>query len=296
MTDPNSHSAGRRGALRAMCACTGAAVAAPFMGANALRGIAAGAVGIGGLTAASAASAAPGTKTTNLTGEQALARLKRGNDLFLANKLPPQPTNKERRLAIAQTQTPFAVLVSCSDSRVPPEALFGQGLGDMFIVRVAGNTVSQEGLGSIEYAVAELGVPLVVVMGHERCGAVAAALSVVKDGTTFPGAINDMVQPILTAALATRNTPGDWLDNAVRRNVVNVVEKLKISGKLIEEPLESGKLLIVGARYDLDDGKVDFFHRRTTQPSAHDEHPARDVSRRRLFRDSRNHVSVSARP
>lgn len=258
----HSHSLGRRGALRAMCACTGAAAAAPLLGgANALRALAAGVVGMGGVAAAFDAHGATGEKRTHLTPQQALARLQAGNDAFLADRLPPQPTNRQRRLAIARTQTPFAVLVSCSDSRVPPEALFGQGLGDMFIVRVAGNSVSQEGLGSIEYAIAELGVPLVVVMGHERCGAVAAAVSVVKDGTSFPGAIGNMVQPILTAALATRDMPGDWLDNAVRRNVVNVVEKLKISGKLIEDPLESGKLLIVGARYDLDDGKVDFFHR-----------------------------------
>ncbi len=92
---------------------------------------------------------------------------------------------------------------------MPPEALFGRGLGDLFIVRVAGNTVSREGQGSIEYAVAELGVPLVVVMGHERCGAEAAALSVVKDHTDFPGAIGEMVQPILPAAISTRDDPGD---------------------------------------------------------------------------------------
>lgn len=262
MTDSHDHSPSRRGALRAMCACTGAAAAAPlFGGVTALRGLAAGVIGMGGLAAASNAQAAVDTKRTNLTPEQALARLVKGNDDFLADRSPPPPTNRKRRLAIAKTQTPFAVLVSCSDSRVPPEALFGQGLGDMFIVRVAGNSVSQEGLGSIEYAIAELGVPLIVVMGHERCGAVAAALSVVKDGTNFPGAIGNMVQPILTAARATRDMPGDWLDNAVRRNVVNVVEKLKISGKLIADPLASGKLIIVGARYDLDDGKVDFFHR-----------------------------------
>lgn len=262
MTDTHRNSSGRRDALRALCACTGAAAAAPFLGgASALRGLAAGALGVVGIAAASDARAAVGGKSANLTPQQALARLTGGNDAFLADRLPPQPTNRQRRLAIARTQTPFAVLVSCSDSRVPPEALFGQGLGQLFIVRVAGNSVSQEGLGSIEYAIAELGVPLVVVMGHERCGAVAAAVSVVKDGTGFPGAIGDMVQPILTAALSTRNMPGDWLDNAVRRNVVNVVEKLKISGKLIEDPLASGKLMIVGARYDLDDGKVDFFHR-----------------------------------
>ena len=262
MTDLHRHSPGRRNALRALCACTGAAAAAPlFGGALALRGLAAGALGMGSIAAASDARGAVDAKHSGLTPQQALARLKGGNDAFLTDRLPPQPTNRQRRLAIAKTQTPFAVLVSCSDSRVPPEALFGQGLGQLFIIRVAGNSVSQEGLGSIEYAIAELGVPLVVVMGHERCGAVAAALSVVQDGINFPGAIGDMVQPILTAALATRGMPGDWLDNAVRRNVVNVVEKLKISGKLIEEPLELGKLMIVGARYDLDDGRVDFFHR-----------------------------------
>ena len=187
--------------------------------------------------------------------------LEEGNRRFLAGKLPPTTNNAKRRLEIAKTQTPFAILVSCSDSRVPPGALFGRGLGDLFIIRVAGNTISQEGLGSIEYAVAQLGVPLVLILGHERCGAVAAALSVVRDATIFPGAIGDMVQPILTAAIATRDEQGDWLDNAVRRNVVHVAEKLKISGKLIEDPLEAGKLRIVGARYDLDDGSVDFFHR-----------------------------------
>ena len=261
MSDKNTPSLSRRRALGAMCACTGVAAAAPLLGASAVRGFAVGAFAASGLAVSAAAVAAPGAKKLVITPDQALARLTKGNDAFLADALPAQPTNHLRRLAIAKTQTPFAVLVSCSDSRVPPEALFGQGLGDLFIVRVAGNSVSQEGLGSIEYAIAELGVPLVVVMGHERCGAVGAALAVVKDGTTFPGAIGNMVQPILTAAITTRYAPGDWLDNAVRQNVVNVVEKLKISGKLIQDPLAAGTLKIVGARYDLDDGKVDFFHR-----------------------------------
>lgn len=250
----------RRRALQALCACTSAAAAAPLLGGAAARGLALGAFGATGIAMSGPAAAAAGARSA-LTPQQALDKLMEGNRLFLADKLPPLPRNRARRLEIAKTQTPFAVLVSCSDSRVPPEALFGQGLGDLFIIRVAGNTVSQEGLGSIEYAIAELGVPLVVVMGHERCGAVAAAVSVVKDGTIFPGAIGDMVQPILPAAITARNEKGDWLDNAVRRNVANVVDKLKISGKLIEDPLEAGKLMIVGARYDLDDGKVDFFHR-----------------------------------
>lgn len=254
-------SSSRRHALRAMCACGGAAVAAPLLGAAAVRSLALGALGASGIALSADAGAAPAAARTTLTPEQALARLVSGNDAFLADELPPLSRNRQRRLEIAKTQTPFAVLVSCSDSRVPPEVLFGQGLGDLFIVRVAGNTVSPEGLGSIEYAIAELGVPLVVVMGHERCGAVAAAVSVVRDGTGFPGAIGNMVQPILPAAIAARADKGDWVDNAVRRNVVNVVEKLKVSGKLVADPLESGRLLIVGARYDLDDGKVDFFHR-----------------------------------
>ncbi len=130
---------------------------------------------------------------TTLTPDQAPDALKQGNRLFLADRLPAESNRRDRRLEIAKSQALFAVLVSCSDSRVPPEALFGRGLGDLFIIRVAGNSISQEGLGSIEYAVAELGVPLVVVLGHERCGAVGAALSVVKNHTIFPGAIGDMV-------------------------------------------------------------------------------------------------------
>lgn len=238
----------RRQALGSLCGCGGAAMAARLGAGAMLAG------------AGSAVAAAPAATGKARTAAEALELLKEGNRLFLKGELPPRIDSAQRRLEIAKSQSPFAVLVSCSDSRVPPEALFGRGLGDLFIVRVAGNTVSSEGQGSIEYAVAELGVPLVVVMGHERCGAVAAALSVVKDHTDFPGSIGEMVQPILPAAIATRDDPGDWLDNAIRRNVVNVVERLKVSGKLLQEPLASGALEIVGSRYDLDDGRVSFFH------------------------------------
>lgn len=253
MQSESMQSPARRRALGTLCACGSSAMAAPWLGgaARAVLG--------GSLVAGASAHAA--TPTATVTADQALEILIEGNRMFVAGELPPADNSAERRLAIAKSQAPFAVLLSCSDSRVPPEALFGRGLGDLFIVRVAGNTVSPEGLGSIEYAVAELGVPLVVVLGHERCGAVAAAVSVVEDFTNFPGAIGDMVAPILPAAITARKEPGDWLDNAVRRNVVNVVEKLKVSGKLIEDPLEAGSLKIVGARYDLDDGRVDFFHR-----------------------------------
>ncbi|MFP7725982.1 carbonic anhydrase [Lysobacter sp. D1-1-M9] len=261
MTSPIPASPSRRRAIGAMCACSGAAAAAPLLGANALRTLTLGALGVSGVAVSSSASAAPAAARTTLTADQALQRLMEANKAFVADKTPTPQLDRKRRLEIAQNQTPFAVLLSCSDSRVPPEVLFGQGLGDLFTVRVAGNTVSPEGLGSIEYAVAELGVPLIVVLGHERCGAVGAAVSIVRDGVSFPGAIGEMVGPILPAAIRARDEDGDWLDNAVRRNVVDVVERLKVSGKLLEDPLAAGKLKIVGGRYDLDDGHVDFFHR-----------------------------------
>jgi carbonic anhydrase len=168
-------------------------------------------------------------------------------------------TDRRRRLEIAGSQTPFAVLVGCADSRVSPELLFGRGLGELFTVRVAGNTVDRPGLGSIEYAVEHLGVPLIVVLGHERCGAVQAAVSVVEENATFPGAIGDMVAPIIPAVLEAQSQPGELLDNAVRENVRLVVALLGASGPLLEEPLAAGRLKIVGARYDLEEGKVEFF-------------------------------------
>lgn len=197
---------------------------------------------------------------TTLTADQALALLKRGNADFVANTPQPSAQNKERRLEIARGQTPFCVLLGCSDSRVPPEILFGRGLGELFIVRVAGNTVDDVGMGSIEYAVAELGVPLVVVLGHERCGAVAAALDLVEKNTAYPGSIQAMVEPIVPAVLRARGQPGDWLDNSVRENVRLVVERLRTAAEpLLLEPQRAGRLKVVGARYGLDTGEVDFF-------------------------------------
>lgn len=190
--------------------------------------------------------------------DQALAMLRKGNAEYLSGKYDASLSNNARRLEIARGQKPFAVVVGCSDSRVAPEILFGRGLGELFVIRIAGNTVDDAALGSIEYAVAELGAPLVVVLGHERCGAVAAAVDIVQNNTVYPGAISDMVEPIVPAVLAVRGKSGDTLDNAVRENVRRVVARLKISGELLQGPLAAGNLKIVGARYDLEDGKVDF--------------------------------------
>ncbi|UEM21146.1 carbonic anhydrase [Skermanella mucosa] len=225
---------------------------------QACGGAAAGALAGAILPVGTAFSAGPAART-DLTPDQALQLLKEGNRNFLTDSAYRAGENRDRRIEIARGQTPFAVLVSCSDSRVPPELLFGRGLGELFIVRNAGNTVDTAALGSIEYAVAELGVPLVVVMGHERCGAVAAAVSVVRDNARFAGSIGRMVEPIIPAVLAVRDQPGDLLDNAVRANVRRIVRRLRESQPLLVDPLEAGKLKIVGARYDLDDGVVDFF-------------------------------------
>lgn len=234
------------------CPCTRRTMIA---GATAMAGLVAGR----GLRAQGGHGAAP-----VMTPEEALARLKEGNDLFMADRLPAREEHRERRLEIAKGQQPFAVLVGCSDSRVSPELLFGRGLGELFIVRNAGNTVDTAALGSIEYAVAELGVPLIVVLGHERCGAVAAAVEVVQHNATFPGSVGNMIEPIVPAVLSAKASLADpsdeaLLDASVYANVARVATRLRTSQAVLLEPLSQGKLKVVGARYDLDDGRVNFF-------------------------------------
>jgi len=229
----------RRNFLRG-CACCAGAVAATHYGFPAL--------------------AADG-KRTEFSADQALDLLKKGNAEFKTDAPYRAANDRDRRLAIARGQTPFAVLVACSDSRVSPELLFGRGLGELFIVRNAGNTVDTTALGSIEYAVGVLGVPLVVVLGHERCGAVDAAVDVVTKNATYPGSIGRMIEPIVPAVLhAQAGKPNDLLHTAIRSNVARTVSRLRTASEpILLDPLKSKKLRIVGAAYDLDDGSVDFF-------------------------------------
>jgi carbonic anhydrase len=195
------------------------------------------------------------------TPDEALELLKEGNRAFVSGKpVRPQMIGEERRAALAQEQRPFCVLVGCSDSRVAPELMFGRGLGDLFIVRNAGNVVDLAAMGSIEYGVAVLGAPLVVVLGHERCGAVQAAVSVVEEDATFPGSIGQMIEPILPAVLrARRQGSEDLLDRSVRTNVLRIVDRLRNTEQMLMEPQREGRLKIVGAYYDLDHGTVTFF-------------------------------------
>lgn len=208
-----------------------------------------------------ALAAAPTTRKTDMTPDQALAALKEGNRLYQTDSPVRSVQGRDRRIEIAVAQTPFCVLVSCSDSRVSPEILFGRGLGELFIVRNAGNTVDTVALGSVEYGVSQLGVPLILVMGHSRCGAVAAAVDVVNNNTVYPGAIGRMIEPIVPAVLTARNEPGDLVENSVRANVNRVVSRLReASEPALIEPFKAKKLRIVGASYSLDTGTVDFFN------------------------------------
>jgi carbonic anhydrase len=196
---------------------------------------------------------------TQPSPDDALQRLIAGNAAFVADQ-PKQPDiSHERRMELAQGQQPFATLVGCSDSRVGPEHLFGAGLGELFIVRTAGNNVDTAGMGSIEYSVTALKVPLIVVLGHEKCGAVAAATDVVTKDTRFPGSIGRMIEPIIPAVIAAQRADedGDLVERAVEENVRRMVERLQeASEPMLIEPQRRGELKIVGAIYSIATGQV----------------------------------------
>jgi carbonic anhydrase len=151
------------------------------------------------------------------------------------------------------------VIVGCSDSRVGPELVFDCNLGELFVVRVAGSTVSQEGLGSIVYAVEHLGAPLIVVLGHTKCGAVGAAVDVATKHADLHGSLLNMVLPIIPAVLeAQEKHPADLQDAAIRQNVRDVAARLKVADGTLAEKLSEGRLKIVSATYDLASGVVAF--------------------------------------
>ncbi len=196
---------------------------------------------------------------TEMTAEEALAALRTGNAKFVADKPVALDMGQQRRSAIARAQTPFAVVVGCSDSRVSPELLFDRGLGDLFTIRVAGNSIDRDELGSIEYGVSALGCPLVVVLGHERCGAALAAIQAVQQDTQFPGAIGEMVAPIMPAVLRAQKMQGDLTENVVRENVRSVTRRLRSADDLMGDAIRKDGVKVVGGYYRLDDGSVDFF-------------------------------------
>jgi len=198
------------------------------------------------------AQAAKAEAISGLTPNGALKKLMEGNQRYIEQKRTFPDQARSRIVEVAQGQHPFATILACSDSRVTPEIIFDQGLGDLFDIRVAGNFLDDGVLGNMEYAAVELGVPLLVILGHERCGAVKAAL----DGKPVPGHISTLVAAIKPAVDATKNQGGDAWDNAVRANVKMNVKKLKLASPILAAAVKAGKLKVVGGRYDLDSGKV----------------------------------------
>ncbi len=201
------------------------------------------------LTAGTVLFAAEHAKS--VSPDDALAKLQAGNKRFATSKVTEGKPVAARRAETAQSQHPFAIIVGCADSRTSPELVFDQNVGDLFVVRTAGNLVGEHALGSIEYAVEHLGARLVVVLGHERCGAVKAALAT----ATAPGNVNSLVRDIQPAVKAAKGKTGDPLDLTIQENAVQVAAKVRSEAKLGE--LGKSVRIVVGV-YDLDTGKVEW--------------------------------------
>jgi carbonic anhydrase len=202
--------------------------------------------------------------TENVSPHEALRRLRDGNARYTgAAARSSTLTTRCRPGAHVGEQHPFATVLSCSDSRVPVEMIFDQGIGDLFVVRVAGNVVAPPLLGSVEFAASVLSTGLIVVMGHTFCGAVKAALDVLRDGAELPSEnIRDIVEritPALGSALAMDGTDTEVLSAAVRANVRAVVSHVRHGSPMLEDMGRSGKVAVVGAEYDLASGVVEFF-------------------------------------
>jgi carbonic anhydrase len=201
-----------------------------------------------------------------IPADEALSRLREGNRRFVHDlKSPHQFLNQVRRAELPKVQEPFAIILGCSDARVPAEIIFDQGLGDLFVIRVAGNIVAPSQVGSVEFAAARFGTRLVVVLGHSYCGAVTATLEALRD----PGAVQsqnlrsivDRVRPSVTSVLENGATrPDDQIfRRAVRANIRASANHLRSGSPLLEQLIQREGLLVVGAEYSLETGMVDFF-------------------------------------
>ena len=191
--------------------------------------------------------------------DAALKKLMDGNARFVKGQVKAGGRRPEDFKPLAKGQNPEAIIVSCADSRVAPEILFDTGVGDIFVIRVAGNVVYGSGVmvkGSIEYGVAELKVPLIVVLGHSACGAVKAAMQHINQKDSLPGAINGLVELVKPAVTQSEKMPGDPLENAIKKNVEIGVARLKTLEPIVGPAVKAGKVKVVGGVYDLATGAV----------------------------------------
>jgi carbonic anhydrase len=214
------------------------------------------ALGLGGVSWQS--RAADGAATALSPGE-ALATLKSGNERYVSHPELCTIDLAEQRSAVATHQAPWATIISCADSRVPPELIFGgHGIGELFVARNAGNLVDTATLGTVEYGAAVLGSPLIIVLAHTSCGAVKSACDIVTKNATYPGAIGRMIEPILPAALAVRSDPGDLVNNAAKESAKRTAGRLTVASTLISGLVDAGRLKIAAAIYDLETGVVTY--------------------------------------
>lgn len=202
-------------------------------------------------------AASHGPVAQKVTPDEALQRLLEGNKRYVNAKMYHPNETIEARAKLAHGQAPFAAILGCADSRVPPEIVFDHGLGDLFVVRVAGNIVEDAGSGSFEYAVDHLGTPLIVVLAHERCGAVKATVETMEAGGEAPGHIAELVRKLKPAVEKSRSIPGDKIENAVRENAKRMAAELAGLEPILKEKVDQGKLKVVAMRYDLDTGAIE---------------------------------------
>lgn len=187
----------------------------------------------------------------DITPDRALQSLIEGNQRFVTRKRRNPNQSPARLVEVAKTQKPFASILGCADSRVPSEIVFDQGLGDLFVCRIAGNVATPEEIGSLEFGSLVLGSKVIMVLGHERCGAVDATIK----GAQVPGQIGSLIDAIKPSVEKSKELPGDKLENACKANILMQVEKLKAS-TVLSKLIDAGKLKIVGGYYDLDNGTV----------------------------------------
>jgi carbonic anhydrase len=212
--------------------------------------------GVLGAMAATLVAGAASVPPTTITGEEALRRLIEGNARYRANQTHTRDFGAGRAARVA-THRPIASVLSCSDARVGPEFLFDQGPGDLFVVRVAGNVLLDEGLASLEYAAQFLGAPLVFVLGHSNCGAVDAAIKVVKDNAALPGhlpALIDQIKPAVLAAQASQSA--NLLDAAIVENVRRTTQAIAAAQPMLAGMIASGRVKLAGGVYDISTGHI----------------------------------------
>jgi carbonic anhydrase len=198
---------------------------------------------------------APPKAENVLSPDAALDRLMKGNQRYVEG-VSKRHDFKHEREALTKGQNPYAGVLSCADSRIAPEYAFDAGRGDLFVCRVAGNVINDDVIASLEYAVSVLDTPLIMVLGHQACGAVDAAIKSIKTSTTLPGHLPSLVTALAPAVKAAIDQPGDNLDNAIRQNVILTVAGVKTATPILSKAVEDNKLRVVGAVYDLANGRV----------------------------------------